>query len=272
VFYRVRSGIGTFDIWSLDLERGIETRLTSSPHTEAGPRWLPDGSAIVYFATQSGVPQLVRRDLGTEREELLLPRPGFQEPMDVSPDGRTLLFAERVAAGFVLWTLSLDGAREASPLFPSTEASASRPRQDDARFSPDGSRIAFISTESGRQEAYVTSRNGGGLKQRVSSEGTASVRWGREGREIVYLSNAGGLYSVPVAPGPDLRLGSAKLLFQLPKESLWNYFEVAPDGERCHVTESGDESRDQVLNWPSLVARQRNAHVRIARIPPFRAG
>jgi Tol biopolymer transport system component len=151
LFDRVRSGTGTFDIWSLDLERGIETRLTSSPHTEAGPRWLPDGSGIVYFATQSGVPQLVRRDLGTEREELLLPRPGFQEPMDVSPDGRTLLFAERVAAGFVLWTLSLDGAREASPLFPSTEASASRPRQDDARFSPDAGSLSFPPSPVGRR-------------------------------------------------------------------------------------------------------------------------
>jgi Tol biopolymer transport system component len=259
LFDRMRPGIGTFDVWSLDLERGIETSLTSSPHTEAGPRWLPDGSGFVYFATRGGVPQLVRRDLATEREDLLLPRPGFQEPLDVSPDGRTLLFSERNAAAFVLWTLSLDEARESAQLFPSPEEAASRPRQYDARFSRDGAWVAFISDESGRREAYVTSRNGGGLKQRVSSEGAATVRWGRGGREIVYLSNAGGLYTVPVAPGPALRLGSAKLLFQLPKESLWRYFEVTPDGERflAIVTESsGDESpATVVLNWPSLVAR-----------------
>ena len=183
--------------------------------------------------------------------------------MDVSPDGRRLLFAERNAAGFVLWTLSLDGdgetAREAAPLLPSTEAAASRPRQGGARFSRDGAWVAFISNESGRDEAYVTSPNGGGLKLQVSSQGTANVRWGREGRELLYLSNAGGLYSVPVAPGPDLRLGSAQLLFQLPKESPWNHFELTPDGERflAIVTESsGDESpATVVLGWPSLVAR-----------------
>jgi Tol biopolymer transport system component len=259
LFDRVRPGIGTFDVWSLDLERGIETRLTSSPHTEAGPRWLPDGSGFVYFATRGGVPQLVRRDLSTGRDERLLPRPGFQEPLDVSPDGRTLLFAERNAAAFVLWTLSLEEARESALLFPSAEAVASQPRQYDARFSRDGAWVAFISDESGRREAYVTSRKGGGLKQRVSSEGTAWVRWGREGREIVYLSDAGGLYSVPVAPGPDLRLGSAKLLFQLPKESPWNYFEVTSDGERflAIITESsGDESpATVVLGWQPPVAR-----------------
>jgi Tol biopolymer transport system component len=253
LFDRVRAGFGTFDVWSLDLARGIETRLTSSPDTEAGPRWVPDGKSIIYFAVSGGSPQLVRRYLATGREELLLPSAGFQEPMDVSPDGRTLLFSQRNAAAFNLWTLSLNGDDKQTPV----SFLASSFTQDIARFSPDGRWVALVSNESGRNEAYVVPRDGRGEKIQVSSEGAVNVRWGRSGRELLYLSPDGRLFSVWVATGPELRLGKASTLFQLPKESMWNNFEVASDGERflAIVTESSGDARPAtvVLNWPSLV-------------------
>jgi eukaryotic-like serine/threonine-protein kinase len=255
LFDRAREGLGTFDVWSLDLERGIETRVTASPETEAEPRWLPDGKSMVYFAVQSGPPQLALRELGTERDEWLLPRPGFQSAMDVSPDGRTLLFQERDQKGTSLWTLSLDpndaGKRSAAP-FPSSAAGA-----EGARFSPDGRWLAFVSNESGRYEAYVTSFDGRTEKLRVSSEGVVRVRWGRDSRELLYLSSDGGLFSVPVAAGAELRLGKAELLFRIPARSLWKSFEVTQDGERllAIVRESSgnEQPASVVLHWPALV-------------------
>jgi eukaryotic-like serine/threonine-protein kinase len=256
LFDRTREGLGTWDVWSLDLERGTETRVTSSPDTEAEPRWLPDGKSIVYFAVEGGLAQITRRALANERNERLVPRPAFQTPMDVSPDGRTLLFQERDQKGTTLWTLSLDpkdgGERSAAPL-PISAVGA-----ESVRFSPDGRWLAFLSNESDRYEAYVTSFDGRAEKLRVSSEGARVVRWGRSTGELLYLSLDGGLYSVAVAGGSELRLGKAELLFRLPPQSRWNRFEVMQNGERflAIVTESSGNERpaNVVLHWPALAS------------------
>ena len=43
LFERTKPGIGTWDLLATDLARGVETRLTSDPASEAYPVWLPDG-------------------------------------------------------------------------------------------------------------------------------------------------------------------------------------------------------------------------------------
>ena len=43
LFDRARPDLGTFDVWSYDADRNVETRVTSAPDTEFGARWLPGG-------------------------------------------------------------------------------------------------------------------------------------------------------------------------------------------------------------------------------------
>ena len=64
LFERTKPGIGTWDLWTTDLARGVETRLTSDPGSEAFPVWLPDGRAIL-FADESR-----RRSLNLARKRL----------------------------------------------------------------------------------------------------------------------------------------------------------------------------------------------------------
>jgi Tol biopolymer transport system component len=37
------------DIWTLDLGRGLFTRLTFDAAGETGPIWSPDGSRVVFY-------------------------------------------------------------------------------------------------------------------------------------------------------------------------------------------------------------------------------
>jgi Tol biopolymer transport system component len=255
LFDKIRADLGTWDIWSLDLERGIETRLTSHRDTEFAPRWLPGEKRILYSAVRGGPPQIVRRDLGAEGEETLVPGPGFQAAFDVSPDGRSLLFTQRTAAAGNLWTLALEGDEKptAVAFLPSGF------EQIDGRFSPDGRWVTFLSNETGRYEVYVASRDASGEKLQVSKEGATNVRWGGGGRELVYLSTDGRLFAVPVADGPEIHVGNPKLLFQLPKEFIWRTFEMAPGGDRflAIVAESSGDQRPAtvVVNWPALLER-----------------
>ena len=180
LFERTKPGIGTWDLWTIDLARGVETRLTSDPGSEAFPVWMPDGRAIL-FADESHsntTLNLARKRLDTAVEDQLLPM-GTQQrrPIDVSPDGHTLLFTERTARGTLnIFTLPLAGPATPSALF------GSRFNERDPRFSPDGRAMAFTSDESGRFEVYVAPFPPTGGKTPVSA---GIARWRPTGRRAM---------------------------------------------------------------------------------------
>jgi Tol biopolymer transport system component len=212
VFYdRTRPGIGTFDIWSLDLGRGVESPITTDPETEFGPLDLRDGKNIVYSANRGGAVQLFRRDLESGADARLTDVPsGFQQVQDLSPDGRTLAYVERTPQrNFDIWTLAVPGPGKPAPFLQSPFD------KKDVRFSPDGRFLAFVSNESGQAEAYVAPFPGPGEKVRLSAGGARLVRWGREGNALFTSPRTGGCVSRsrrPVSAGgpPSLPIRTSR--------------------------------------------------------------
>ncbi len=253
LFDRTRPGLGSKDVWALDLQRGTETPITSGPDTKALPVWLPGGS-VAYSVVRGGPPHLVRQELATGKEEDLLPGGRFQQAQDVSPDGKTLLYSERGESGvFDLWTLPLSGGKPAPFL-------VSPANKEEARFSPDGGFVALTSNESGRLEIYVTAYPGPGERIRVSAGGAAHPRWTPDGRELLYLSGDRRLMSTSVRTSPSLELGNQTALFTPGGKWGWMNFEVSPDGKRflAVVPEViADELPLAVaVNWTAELPRQ----------------
>jgi Tol biopolymer transport system component len=262
-FDRARPGIGTPDIWSIDLERGMETRITSEVGAELAPLGLRDGRGLIYSANRGMPPQLYLRDLATGTEKPLFPKPGFfQQAQDISPDGRTLAWVERSERGtFGAWRASLSDTGKPVPLLESPFHIAQ------LRFSPDGRFVALISAESGRDEAYVMPYPGPGEKTRVSLEGASLLRWSRDGRELFYLSADRRLISVPIRTTSSLQLGPPTELFSV-KEKDWQTafgnedgcFDVSPDGKRF-LAAVPEVLADKlplivVVNWAAEVAEK----------------
>jgi Tol biopolymer transport system component len=77
-------------------------------------------------------------------------QPGFQTPDDWSLDGKFIVYTQREdKTAYDLWLLTLSGDRKPF-LFLRTPFN-----EENARFSPDGKWIAYVSEESGRREVYV---------------------------------------------------------------------------------------------------------------------
>ncbi len=225
LYDRARPGIWTYDIWSFDYERGVESRVTSDIGSEFAPLWLPDGRGFIYSAVAGSNPRLYRMDLATGKSEEVVPGAGFQEASDVSADGRFLAYSERQGRNFTLRTVALSGPRTPVVLGGNPSVDYGAPR-----FSPDGRFLAFLCDESGRREAYVMPYPGPGEKTRVSPAGARHLCWPRGTGEILFLSADGHMTSVPVRTSPVLAIGRPVVLF--PTDPAWSGFDVTADGKR----------------------------------------
>jgi Tol biopolymer transport system component len=223
----------------LDVERGTSGRLTFEGQFDSSPAWTPDGRIIYYGSDRTGGRNIYRkRSDGSGPEELVADVPNlFNDPNEVSPDGRTLVY--RSLSGETsedLWTLSLEGDPAPKPLL------VTRYNEMDAAFSPDGRWLAYRSDESGRFEMYA--RDYPSLEQRVriSSAGatpTANAylrftRWRRDGRELYFIGGDGqSVMAAPITPGATLDAGEPQALFRVPARALG--IDVSRDGERFYV-------------------------------------
>jgi hypothetical protein len=193
---------------------------------------------------------------GSEADELLLRDDSEKIPMQVSSDGKYLLYATPLgAAAGRLFVLPLSG--EAKPWQFSTQVQDNAP----AMISPDGRWLAYVSNETKRREIYVTTFPDGRGKWQVSTEGGDNPRWRADSRELFFTA-ANKLMSVEVAATADrFDAGPVRALFdvRVPATQLGTRSSYVPskDGQRFLINawDAGDTVTPIVLvvNWPELI-------------------
>jgi eukaryotic-like serine/threonine-protein kinase len=244
---------GLSDLWILDADRDVPTRLTFDAWQESCLLWAPRAH-ITFCSSRQGRWDIVSKVPVPNGEEMILfegraPHAG-PSPQDIAPDGSSLIFVNEPAPGLHL--VPTDGGGAARPL-PYTELARG------ATFSPDGRWLSFHSTESGRGEVHIMSIDGRDRWQ-VSRNGAAGWRaaWRRDGRELVFLSPDGAVMAVEIDPGPPMRIGRERALFSpqtlegCPSCTVGQVFRMTPDGDRFLILrgmERGAGSTRVVLNW-----------------------
>jgi len=219
---RLRPGLASYDLWLLDLERGIETRLTDGPGTEANARWLPDGKGLVFTSSRHSSMAIARLDLATGRVRDVTPQGHFRIPIGYVSESKRLLYRERLPGGFRMFAIPLDGGGASTPVL-----GPDAPVLDGA-LSPDGRSLAYIAREEGLPQLFVR-RLEGGRSVRASSAGAWTVRFARDGRRLYYLGDEG-LSSVALTVEPELSVGRTETVIPQPNRD-WLDFDVLP-GDR----------------------------------------
>jgi serine/threonine protein kinase/Tol biopolymer transport system component len=242
---------GTEDVWTYDSERGAGTRVTFDPAADGMPVWTAGDGELVFHSYRNGMADLYIVDPARPGSERLLNSSKMEKrALDVSPDGRTLLYGERGEGEKISWDLrafSLPGSPRAE-LFLKTGF-----QTYGARFSPDGRWVAYDSDESGSSEVYVRPFPGPGGIVRISTSGGRHPVWSRDGKELFFFARGGKLTSVPVKSSPRFEAGNPVPLFQLPGGD----FDVSPDGKRFLAVApvSKEKPLSLILNWTARLTR-----------------
>jgi Tol biopolymer transport system component len=220
------------DIWIFDLARAIPTRLTADPADEYASVWSPDQTQIIFNSRRKGHLDLYRKaSSGAGSDEPVLVDTADKSPMSWSSDGQIVLYntgnVSIIGNQVDLWALPVSGDRKPFPVVNSAFNEAR------GRLSPDGRWIAYTSDESGETEIYVTPFPSLAGKWRVSTSGGNWPRWGRDGREIFFLSADGRQLMSAQVDGRTSQfvVGAIERLF----EARWRMgarypYDVAPDG------------------------------------------
>jgi Tol biopolymer transport system component len=223
---RSRVGPGTYDIWRLDLDRGMQQQqLTFNRGSEITPVFIDGERAILFAADSAGrVPHLWRKDLASGAEESVLPPGRHQVVMDVFPDGR-VAYAERSEGRFQMFELSLTRGAPPAPLLRSPLSTAGM------RLSPDGRAMTYVATGGGRASVFVAPVPVTDRPIPLAVEGglqRSSPRWDPDGRHIYYLKPDGAMMTLEVQTVPSLNVGVPKQLFTLKHSAT--LLDVSRDG------------------------------------------
>nr|MBA3257663.1 protein kinase [Pyrinomonadaceae bacterium] len=247
---------GSADLWIQDIARDTHTRFTVSPADEGNPVWSPDGRRLAFFSCcESGKSTFRIKELSDTTSSGQSPfQSGFEAPTDWSSDGRFIIYEKgEPTAGRNLWVLPL--FEDGKP-FPFLQTQFD---ERDARFSPDGRWVAFMSNESGRNEVYITRFDQPGEKWRISPAGGGSPRWRRDGKELFYLAADQRLMVVPIKSGAaTFEAGAPTALFKI-DSILEGDYDVTADGQRFLINSSVAGAQSSpftvVLNWTADLKR-----------------
>jgi Tol biopolymer transport system component len=170
---------GNFEIYVIDLNGRNPRRLTTSAADDRAPAWSPDGTRLVFLSDREHAKRFdvytMRAD-GTDVVQLTSDRT-VSAPV-FSPDGA--MIAMQVGGDVEIMPVS-GGATKRLTVAPANGMSPT--------WSPDGQRIAFVSTRRSKPELYMMAANGNDQRPLVSMPNGATIapRWSPDGSRIAFV-------------------------------------------------------------------------------------
>jgi len=174
------------DVWIYDMALATFSRLTSVENV-LFLEWSADGTRIVFTTADGDGGSSVWSQLasGGSQADRLFHQADPIVMATMAPDGKSLLVNTPVEDYWGLFRVALDSAPAARSYLIGRKTTLHAPQ-----FSPDSKWVAFLSTESGRDEVYVRSFPDPSAKIQVSVAGGVEPAWSRDGRHLYYRSGS----------------------------------------------------------------------------------
>lgn len=174
------------EIYLCDADGYGRRSITKNGSINLNPRWSPTGSAIAYTGYAAGNPDLYVADLGKGQIRRVAAKAGINTGGAFAPGGGTLALTQTVGSDSEIFTIDAASGAAIGRLTSSPGIDVS------PSWSPDGSKIAFVSERSGGPQIYVMNKDGSGA-HRVSFQGSnnTSPAWSPLGDRIAFVGRDG---------------------------------------------------------------------------------
>jgi Tol biopolymer transport system component/DNA-binding winged helix-turn-helix (wHTH) protein len=223
---------------------GAPKQLAAAGHSRS-PAWTADGKRIVYTDLSPGMAFGASAwTIGMDAGDAPHPLPALGRNAAIPTVARTGRLAySRQILQCNIWRQEIP-ARAGAVLQP-VRLTASSAVDFNAQYSPDGGRIAFMSTRSGSREIWTCASDGAQCVQVTAINGyTGTPRWSPDGTQIVFDSAAAGQTDVYVV---DANGGSPRRLTDVTHGNTpsWSH-----DGRWIYFS-SGMTGRNEIWKIPS---------------------
>jgi len=231
---------------------GAEERLTSGQVRDSYPVVSPDGKRIAVSSNRLGRSEIWLLDPDSKNQQNVKipgPCPSVDRPF-WSPDGKQLAVTclrTDTDGMSSLWLVALDGSV-------AEEIVTFRPGLSGGPFSPDGKHLLFTYRKIDNLQLFVLDRATRGERQlTTSSSDKYDSAWSRDGRWVVFASNAAGavqVWRIAATGGEEkvLTPGSERMrhLFYSP-DGLWIY--VQPSHRNIYRLPAAGGPIERVTNF-----------------------
>lgn len=234
-------GYSTSEIHVLSLDAELRPaneprQLTRAKRWSVNPSWAEGGQSLFFIsAFEPTAPRELRMifvsgSAVSERQIRL-----NDEPFELT-GGRHLVYS-RQNEDTNIWRARIPSAT-GPPAIPEILISTTR-RDDKARYSPDGQKIAFVSTRSGTPEIWVAKADGSNPVCMTHFGGPLMgyMNWSPDGQWLVFHARPEGhadLFVIPAAGGPVKQLTTDIADDTMPsysRDGRWIYYSSARSGQ-----------------------------------------
>lgn len=178
------------DIWLADTSGAIQQLTTSGFNTNETFSW--DGTTINYiFTTQTGMVSYLMNCDGSNKRPVPYRPPGLASTLQWSPDGSLISFGGKYDSSVVLQPVF--DVYVTDPQGKNVRRITFDGHSSGARWSPDGTKLAYISgPPQDNQDIFTINPDGTGQRQ-VTTHGKVNVgalQWSPDGKQIAYAFEA----------------------------------------------------------------------------------
>jgi len=169
------------ELFVMDYDGYGPRQVTADGFLSLMPTWSRDRKFLVYTAYRKQKQQIVKRELASGQEEIVVGPASLNITPAFSPDGKWLAYASAEEGNSDIYMLEMKTKVV-------TQLTSHRAADLSPSWSPDGQQLVFTSDRGGHPQIYIMKRDGS-QAHRITYEGdyNAAPAWSPQGKWIAYV-------------------------------------------------------------------------------------
>jgi Tol biopolymer transport system component/DNA-binding winged helix-turn-helix (wHTH) protein len=180
------AGEGVLDLFVVDVATGEERRITSDRRSITGQTFASDGAHLIFGSDRDGMFGVWEISLDGGRPRLLISSTRPLNGVSAARSSERVVFSQPQSE-IAIWQAPLT-AGPAPIAGRAKRMIAATGRNVRPRFSPDGARLVFESSRSGRYEIWLSDASGANQRPltTLGSPFASSASWSPDGRSVAF--------------------------------------------------------------------------------------